>query len=90
MFVEVCFFRAKLSKSQLLSFIASTPDNVYLLFIPNDGSPVYGCLYAQDVDYLLNEFIVDQFFVITPAEVRKALNSRPCRKCGNDGFLYLT
>lgn len=82
------WFRADLSKTAVMDFIARTaPEHYYL--IPAGGSTYYGMFISEDVvEYFINEFTVSNLDIVTQIEVKRMLSQPGCKIWGSKDLTH--
>jgi hypothetical protein len=87
-FINTYIFKAELSKTAIMDFIARTPPELFLM--ASSGQFIYGILMTDEVaEYFTNEFKIITFEIIQPQELKKVLSIPGCKVWGNWELLNL-
>lgn len=87
-FIHPVWFRVNLPQVSVMRFIAETPSEYYLMGASGDSLYHVVVLTEDVVEYLTNEFRVNDLVMTTPAEVKMVLRSCS-KKWGNQELLHL-
>jgi hypothetical protein len=87
-FINPVWFRVELPQVSVMRFIAETAPEHYLMGTTG-GSVYHAVVLSEDVvEYLINEYQIEELVILSPTEVKKVLRS--CnRKWGNWELLDL-